>query len=359
MSKPDDFLNKSDIDDFIEKMIAQISSRHEDKKSAQLEIDKFYEETLIKISDSILVDVTSYSDDQSKLFDSKLEETKNELNQLLSNTIPFMKNLFLKSLEIHDYLFNNTGLNDNKGSINYEGKEIIKFSLIRIYNKFLETLSEIIVLIERGLVFGAEARWRQLNELSVISTVLSVENNDKLALSYIDHDQIAILKAAKLIDIYESSHSDFVKELEEKRENLVNKYGKNYVKAYGWYLPDQVINFVSLAIKYNHSKLLGYVNVANLSNHASSYNLGNLDNKELKYRVNYMETLVQNSVINLSQITTNLIGYYLESNNLVTASGFSIIMFYNKSFKKIAEYYFDERNKIDKTKPLYKDLPPQ
>ena len=95
-----------------------------------------------------------------------------------------------------------------------------------------------------------------------------------------------------------------------------------------------------------------------MSNHASSYTLGDSKINTLKERINYLEVILQNSIINLQQITTTTMFHYMHENNKFTISGIAIAEFYQKSFKQLVEYYFDERHEFDETKPLYKDLPP-
>jgi hypothetical protein len=126
---------------------------------------------------------------------------------------------------------------------------------------------------------------------------------------------------------------------------------------YGWYTPNEDINFHDLAMKYNHKSLLGYVKIANMSNHASSYTLGDFGINTLKERINYLEVILQNVMINLHQITATTIYYYLYDIDMVTVSGVAISEFYRKSFNRFVEYYFDERHLVDTTKPTYKDLP--
>ncbi len=112
-------------------------------------------------------------------------------------------------------------------------------ALIRINYKACRTGYEILALLEKGFADGALAMWRTLNELEV--TALFIQNNDDvLAEKYLAHETIESYQA---MVIYQNSFlvkkdkpftNEQMNAAENKYNELINKYGKDYKENYGW-----------------------------------------------------------------------------------------------------------------------------
>ena len=74
-------------------------------------------------------------------------------------------------------------------------EEFKKSALIQIHARGLQIATEILTLIKGGYADGANARWRSLLELSVISFFLR-DNEDEISLRYLEFDTVKKLKEA-------------------------------------------------------------------------------------------------------------------------------------------------------------------
>lgn len=306
------------------------------------------------ISDNYLEKLFDDSNETAMSFDKAVNMTKEKYNDVLFNTFNFLKTLAVKSHDVYDYIESELGFEKSK-EIDLVGRNIIKFTLLKLLFNFLMTLGEVIVLAERGFVYGAEARWRQLNEITVISNVISQEDDVEMTKMFLDHSAVHLKKAVNNTEHYIMNEKSFVDKINTDYEDLINIYGKDFKNQYGWYKKNQKINFSDLSKKYSLDKLKGYVNISNMSVHASSHNILKTEHS-FKADINNLEIPLQNSVINLINIIMASMYYLIKTRGKETATDLSIMLFYQKSFKKIAELYFDERHELDKSKPKFSEI---
>lgn len=149
------------------------------------------------------------------------------------NQLEVLLGLAIESIEHLDKMF-------------YDGNTVyseIKWSVLsRLHGRACQITGEIICLLKAGYADGAEARWRSLHELSVVSMFIS-DNEDQIADLYIQHDTIEQYEdARKQISSYPELNEDseflaYMSEVEKKRVELIEKYGKNFGKNYGWATP--------------------------------------------------------------------------------------------------------------------------
>lgn len=116
---------------------------------------------------------------------------------------------------------------------------LVQDILVRIHAKAVQVTKEIFTLLRNGFSDGAQARWRTLHELSVIS-VFIFENGEEVAERYVNHEAIDKYKAAtQYNDYYPRLGADPVsdKDLELMRKDyqrLIDQYGESYRHEYGW-----------------------------------------------------------------------------------------------------------------------------
>lgn len=112
-------------------------------------------------------------------------------------------------------------------------------ALVRIHIRACRTASEILCLLRGGFSDGANARWRSLYELAVISMYLS-EEPDSVSEMYLDH---SVIEQAKDLESYvthcealgeEPVEDQDVDALRQARDNLKSKYGNAFGGDYGW-----------------------------------------------------------------------------------------------------------------------------
>lgn len=358
------FLEKNIVDKNLEKQVEDLFGN--DESIIVHNITYTMNELYLKMFDEIVKKTTlisideiiKYLDDIKSDYDFGLNKTKESIHSLLPKTLAFLKMMTAKTYEVLKYLSQNVGsTNEGKTGIKYE--EMTKFTLLRIIHRSLEIMGEIITLIENGFVYGAEARWRVLNEYSVIAVVIASENDDELTERYINHEIIGSKKGAEKIDYYTKTEPSLYTKIKADYDTLEALYGKEYKNQYGWYKPNPNINFVDLATKYNFGNILGYVQIANFSNHGSSYLFTNFDLNDTKERINYLEPIVQNVVSSLNITVNNVIRLFLEEVDFLTIEAAVTLGFFNTCTEKIAELYFNERAMVDKNKPKYNELPPR
>lgn len=98
---------------------------------------------------------------------------------------------------------------------------------------------EILTLLRSGYADGANARWRSLHEVVVISSFIQEKGNE-IAKRYFEHYTIESYKA---LNEYQSNAKrlklipfsiDEAREISEEQKRLIEKYGSSYRNVYGW-----------------------------------------------------------------------------------------------------------------------------
>ena len=121
----------------------------------------------------------------------------------------------------------------------YLKNDLIKDLLVRIHAKSVQVAKEILTLLRNGFPDGAQARWRTLHELSVISVFIS-EHGEEVAERYISHEAIDTYKAAVQYNDYYTrlgAEPISLEEMERMRKDylkLLELYGQSYRHDYGW-----------------------------------------------------------------------------------------------------------------------------
>lgn len=143
--------------------------------------------------------------------------------------------------------------------------------LVRIHARACQIASEILELIKSGFADGALARWRSLYEISVIANFLK-SKPPELCQRYLDYkliedyfEAIEYQKHCEKLGQIKFSDEEF-SEIEESVYHLQDKYGKDFIKPYGWigeFLPKGNWNFAGIEETIDFNFLRPYYKLAN------------------------------------------------------------------------------------------------
>jgi len=111
-------------------------------------------------------------------------------------------------------------------------------AMFQLYGRACHIGEEVSVLLANGLADGAQARWRSLHEIQVVLKILC-EGDEHLSQRYLEHHDIDLYLEAKATQLYGGSrlhsvHPDDLGLLSEVKDELVGKYGKDFICPYGW-----------------------------------------------------------------------------------------------------------------------------
>jgi Family of unknown function (DUF5677) len=116
---------------------------------------------------------------------------------------------------------------------------LVQDLLVRIHAKSVQVAKEIFTLLRNGFSDGAQARWRTLHELAVISAFIS-EHGEEVAKRYISHEAVDTYKAAVQYNEYyprlgaEPISEEDLEIMRKDYETLLVQYGQNFKHDYGW-----------------------------------------------------------------------------------------------------------------------------
>ncbi|VVB68580.1 Uncharacterised protein [Candidatus Norongarragalina meridionalis] len=133
-------------------------------------------------------------------------------------------------------------------------------ALIKIHARAIHISNEILVLLKAGYADGANARWRSLHELAVISLFLS-RNSNEVSKRYLEHE---IIKKYKQTDDYRKYYKRLgcapierkeFNAIKRERERLCKKYCSDHFQDdYGW-IPKNILSNRNFRTLEQHVKL--------------------------------------------------------------------------------------------------------
>ncbi|MEH3145203.1 MAG: DUF5677 domain-containing protein [Methylobacterium frigidaeris] len=153
-----------------------------------------------------------------------------------------------------------------------------RFVLVRLHIRACQVADEIITLLENGFADGAMARWRTLHEIDVVAAVIE-DGDEELAQRYIDHE---IIDQKKMIDDWDAKQVPLGykpvdirtrKDVEQKYEEALRKYGSEFRNEYGWasqHLNLKRPDFRAMQHASEQSGMSIYYKLANYNVHAGS-----------------------------------------------------------------------------------------
>lgn len=270
---------------------------------------------------------TTLNRDSKKMLAYQRKNQKNFENRLYGrwkmpiDLLECLIRISLEAGESHTKRFENTTNSTDKFK---------REALIKIHARALQISNEILVLLKSGYADGANARWRSLHELAVISLFLSKEC-DEIAKRYLEHAAVKSFKEAedyracyKILGCSPMKRSDFNR-IKKTKEELCNKYNDNFGSEYGW-IPSSLLKnrtFRALEKHVKRDNLHPFYNSSNNSVHGGAkgfYRLGLMQDTQhnilLVGASNYgLSTPLQNTANSLLDINISLlsIGSNLES----------------------------------------------
>jgi len=245
-------------------------------------------------------------------------------------------------------------------SVNNKNKFKIE-ALIKIHRRSLQISNEILVLLKAGYPDGANARWRSLHELAVISFFL-LDNNNDVSERYLDHE---IISRSNQAESYMNSYKKLgykplrkreLDKIQSRKKALLNKYGNYFKKGYGW-IPKSLwpkgggrIGLFFLEKQTNLSHLNPFYKSACDSLHGGSrgfYSLGLMNEYQDRILLvgpsNYgLADPLQNTAISILHTTISLLSLEPDFENLLS------MQIMNNYVKEIGEKAVEVQKNIEK-----------
>ncbi|MBI5212824.1 MAG: hypothetical protein HY957_05555 [Nitrospirae bacterium] len=148
--------------------------------------------------------------------------------------------------------------------------------LIHLHSRACQIGSEIVTLLKAGYADGAQARWRSLHEVAVVTAFIHA-HDDLVAEQYLMHDEIEEYKSiGQQLDIDSSlgddrNFSSYLHDLQIRKDGLIERYGKVFSEDYGWaacVLNNRRPTFKDIEKEVNLSHLRSYYREASHNVHA-------------------------------------------------------------------------------------------
>jgi hypothetical protein len=214
------------------------------------------------------------------------------------------------------------GFNERWRPVAVRDQDFVFEVLVRLHARALQTAREVLTLLKSGYAAGAHARWRTLHEIAVVGFFIAKQGNET-AERYLLHEGV---ESHKGMVQYQRHHGDLrmealtaseVEAVVRRKEDLVQRFGKDFTSEYGWAsLPNNTRpKFVHIEAAAGLTHFRPWYQLSNYSVHAGSkglqFNLGLWSQKET------LLTGVSNggladpghsTAISLAQITTALLG---------------------------------------------------
>ncbi len=237
--------------DFDDKQLeeAKVSSEEELKPKIKLildnlgnSIDKFSGK-LDGMMEALVLDVVnSMGTSIRKTLEEHMEEMLEDQDSIRVNFDEGIKEVWGDALDLLQGLIviaDEAAQGYLKRSDQYSENDLVQDLLLRMHARANQIAKEIYVLLSHGFSDGAQARWRSLHELAVISSFIS-HHGKEVAIKFIEHESVAVYKAAKQYNEYHvrlganKIDADEMAAIENDYSNLIEKYGKYYGHDYGW-----------------------------------------------------------------------------------------------------------------------------
>lgn len=260
------------IEKTIQKFLKETKNKYEGQET---EFDKIIDENLSATIESLAKDTLEEIYNYCISDDSDLKNREKEIYNKISNNYKVGIRLFEGFMELNAQISSMTYGKYFK-IFNTFDDHIKLDTLIAIHVRACQVANEILVLIKNGYADGAHARWRTLHELSVIFLYL-YDSDYEVIHMYNDYEIIEKYKKAREYKACENSldleplENDDWEELSKKRNEIIEKYGKDFSESYGWTindLPKGKRNFRELEKHVGAEKLRVIYSWANESVHA-------------------------------------------------------------------------------------------
>jgi len=143
----------------------------------------------------------------------------------------------LDRLEGNSILAHHLGREFNEEELQANTFDATRNALCRLHANACLVGSEIVALLRTGHANGAEARWRSLFEITVVSEFV-LRGGNGVAQRYLDHNIVKAWEDAKAWQSSADAGNRFSDEelsaLQQDADALKISYGKDYLDSYGW-----------------------------------------------------------------------------------------------------------------------------
>ncbi|MDA3859652.1 MAG: DUF5677 domain-containing protein [Melioribacteraceae bacterium] len=214
-----------------------------------------------------------------------------------------------------------------------KNNDFIFDTLTRLHARSIQVAYEVLSLLRSGFADGAHARWRTIHEISAIGLFIKKYGQD-VAERYLLHEIIESHKAMNQYQKYCSRLGqrplavDELNSMKSARDDLINKYGKDYCGQYGWAnnVVGKISRFSDIEEESGLEHLRPYYKMASHNVHANpkgiQFKLGLTDEIEdilLSGPSNYgLADPAHGTALSLSQISSALLSHKPNMDNLVT-----------------------------------------
>lgn len=213
-------------------------------------------------------------------------------------------------------------------------KDFKTSAILLIHARSIQISKEILILIKAGYADGANARWRSIYELAVISFFL-FDNNSIVSQRYLEHDIVKRYKEAKDYNAnckklkYPPISDKNLKKIKKERDKSIKKYGTEFKYRNGFeWIPRSILpnpNFNALAQHAKLGKMRPFYNLSSDMIHGGArgfYHIGLMKNLQDKILLigptDYgFADPMQNTAISLSQITFCLLNLLPDIDGIV------------------------------------------
>lgn len=217
-------------------------------------------------------------------------------------------------------------------------------ALTRLHGRACQVGHEILTLLKSGYADGANARWRTLHEINVISYFIKKHGND-MAERYLLYDYIESYRSISdylhNTELYEKHEAilgdellsqDEMERVEWTKDELCARFGKEFSREYGWAAGGTgKITFKDLEREVGIDHLRPYYKMANISIHAGpkgiQFSLGSPNNNIIPVGASNMGLADpgMNTVISLLNMNVALLTTRPDVGHLITLKAMSLL----------------------------------
>ncbi|NOI32212.1 DUF5677 domain-containing protein [Vibrio coralliilyticus] len=340
------YKNEKEVEHLIHEVVQELPNKVSFMNS---NLDEVMESVIANSTDQIAEEIVEdlFSNFEEMIGDKRenLEKVSEYIHSIWGEPLDFFQGLISILDETIDAFF--------KKYPNLYDQNIAVEALLRIHAKANQIAKEILVLMRNGFADGAQARWRTLHELAVISHFIS-EHGNECAERYLDHDIVEEYKYALQHNEYcerlgySPYSAEDLADIEVEYNRLLKKYGQNFRFDFGWAseaLSCKKPNFrdIELSVELDHHRPLFKSASANI--HANStgviWRLGTNNESDLLLAGPSeigIETPASYSTASMIQIATALLNFNPTMDGIV---GSKILNKYgdivDESFYKVAD----------------------
>lgn len=113
-------------------------------------------------------------------------------------------------------------------------------ALLRLVSKAYMTAQEVRVLLQHGYSSGALARWRTIDEMRVISSLLAREDAE-ISRRYLAHHEVEAMQEERFFEVLWRDEIDLGEDQDAdrkaRRNELSGEFGEEFLQHYGWAAP--------------------------------------------------------------------------------------------------------------------------